>query len=193
MPMISVNLHGALREFGPSHKLDAASPHEAIRGLCMMMPQLANVVVDGRYEVLISESPAGLDELTMRVNQPCRVDVIPAVDGAASGAGKIVIGAALITASVLSGGMAAGAAGLLATAAHAGMAIGVSMALQGASSLLTHAPNTQYENKSSTTKTNTYFDGPLNTSGQGLPVPIVYGKVDAGSVVASASVEVEQL
>lgn len=38
-----------------------------------------------------------------------------------------------------------------------------------------------------------FFDGPVNTSTQGLPVPIICGRVKCGSVVVSAGMTAEQI
>ena len=41
--------------------------------------------------------------------------------------------------------------------------------------------------------TSYFFDGPVNTTQQGVPVPLIYGRVLVGSQAISAKVTVDQL
>lgn len=190
--MTEVTLHGRLAEYGGPYSLAARDTAEVVRGLTCQLPGFREALAHGHYRVLRGGAELGEDELGLAYGGDTTIDIIPVAAGAKDGTSKIIIGGALITAAVLSGGMAAGATGLLATTAHAGMMMGMSMALQGVSSMLTSTPNAQYENKTAKTKTDQYFNGPSNSAGPGLGIPIVIGRLLVGSVQVSASISAEK-
>lgn len=189
MTMTTINLHGSLKKYGDSFDLDVGSTAEAIRGLSSQLKGFKEDLKKSNWQLVKNGNSIGQEDLSVGFGkaQHATIDVVPAVGGGKGGAGKIIGGAALITASYFTGGLAAGASGLLATAAHAGVAIGVSMMLSGTSQLLTKTPK-----KNDDSNKNYNFSGPVNTSGQGSAVPKVIGlRVITGSVVASAQITTE--
>lgn len=87
---------------------------------------------------------------------------------------KVILGVLLIVASFMIPGLGPAAAGMLAS-------IGIQLALQGIVELLTPDPDNNQEEKSS------LFNGPVNTTKTGVPVPIAYGQVEVGGVVTNFS------
>ena len=66
--------------------------------------------------------------------------------------------------------------------------VGMSLALGGVAQILAPTPNTP-EPKESAENTPSYlFNGAVNTTAQGHPVPIGYGRLIVGSAVISASI-----
>jgi predicted phage tail protein len=65
-----------------------------------------------------------------------------------------------------------------------------SMALNGVSALLYKPPNMNNNLTAAEVEQNKgfYFNGPINLSKQGSPVPLAYGKVMTGSVIIHAGV-----
>lgn len=190
MTSVTVRLHGLLSRHGSEYKMHVDSPAEAIRGLSAQIKGFKSDLEKSNWRVLRDDQDIDESGVTLCFGgrEHATIDILPVLSGGKSGAGKIIGGAALITAAYFTGGLAAGASGLLATAAHAGVAIGVSMMLSGTSQLLTKSQKTN----SSDSSTNYNFSGPVNTSGQGTAIPKPIGlRVLAGSVVASAEITTE--
>ena len=132
--------------------------------------------------------------MSHRALTSCRLGaaaVLPAIEGAGDGAGKVIGGIALVGAAMFIPGGAA-LAGIALQPAVAGL--GISMALGGVSQMLAPTPQSGYEERESPDQRPSFlFDGPVNTSTQGLPVPVVYGRIKTGSVVVSAGMTAEEL
>lgn len=83
---------------------------------------------------------------------------------------KVIVGALLIYAAVVTGGALGYALG----------AMGAMLALQGIiEMIMPDADGTDQPEKSS------LFNGPVNTTKTGVPVPMAYGRVEAGGVVTN--------
>lgn len=186
--MRTVRLYGHLgKQFGRSHRLDVRTPAEAIRALSANFKSFAKVIADGEWRVLVG----GKAQALAQIQDPLAADIsiVPAVGGA-SGLGKVVLGAALIAASFYLPGMtyfsAASAFGINAAAIASG--IGTSLLIGGISEVLFAPPKPsgpdakeRPENRPSYV-----FNGAVNTTGQGNPVPLCYGRLRVGSQVISA-------
>lgn len=67
--------------------------------------------------------------------------------------------------------------------------LGLSLAMSGISAMLYKAPHNDLQTASQVDQMKgSYFNGPINMSTQGSPVPLAYGKVIAGSVLIHAGV-----
>lgn len=188
-----VRLYGALgRQFGRVFRLAVMTPAEAVQALAAVLPGFRNAFLgpDGRakYHVFvgrgqgrhsIGEAQAG--DLVGRM-EPIRL--VPEVQGAKrAGAVQTVIGAVLFVVGLVMNYYAPGSgSGLMQT--------GALMMLGGVIQLL--SPQRKREEESS--KPLSYaFDGPINNTEQGGPVPLVFGRVICGSTVVSqglSSVEI---
>jgi hypothetical protein len=65
--------------------------------------------------------------------------------------------------------------------------LGAAMALGGISQLMSPAPKQTYNNK----KTSWLFDGAVNSSDQGGPIPVVAGKFTVPGILISGGIEVQ--
>ena len=72
---------------------------------------------------------------------------------------------------------------------------GVAMMIGGAVQMLTPIPSStaQDQNNQPDNKPSYIFNGSVNTSAQGYPVPVGYGRMVVGSAVISAGISVEEL
>lgn len=186
--MRTVRLYGHLgKRFGRIHQLEVRTPAEAIRALSANFKQFAKVIADGEWRILVGGKAQSLDQ----IQDPLSADIsiVPAIGGA-GGFGKIVLGAALIAASFYLPGAtyfsAASAFSIDAAAIASG--IGTSLLIGGISEVLFAPPKAsgadvkeRPENRPSYV-----FNGPVNTTGQGNPVPLCYGRLRVGSQVISA-------
>ena len=105
-----------------------------------------------------------------------------------------MIGTAIATGGVslgLTGFTAATSAGSGAALAAAAGNIGIGLALTGVAGLL--SPTVPTPETDNDPRNNFSFSGVQNVGREGVPVPVAYGEVIVGSVVVSASLNVEEL
>jgi predicted phage tail protein len=194
--LIQVKLLGELgRRFGRSYEFDAASPKEIMSALSYQLEgfreYMTNAHEEGMGFRLVDEDPEGMsyEEVMMGCK---RLIIAPIVSGAGA-VGRILLGVALIGVAILAPG--AGFAGLafakVGAGAAAGLAafagnIGIALVLTGVAQLLSPSPKTPGD----TEKRDSFlFDNATETSNQGLPVPLLYGRFLAASpLVISSSI-----
>ena len=201
--MTTLYLHGSLKQFGESYEVvDGLSVRSVIKLIAVQVKGLSNAILNGTWKV--SRGTDFLAKETLDFKAGKEVHVYPAIHGAGGSTTQILIGAALIglaftpLGAVAIGSTAAGVAGAAATqTAYLStylVSAGVGMMLSGVMSMFTKVPEAQYDKKvDSNQKPSFLFDGPVNVSTQGMPVPIVIGRCLAGSVVVSAGMSVSEL
>lgn len=188
------------RKFGRRHLLAISTPAEAIRALMANFPDFAAFMVSSSergvgYRVTVDKEV--IDDLG-RIHDPFSraVRIAPMVSGAKSGIGSILIGAALITAAIFSGG--ALAAPLFTVGAFApsvasiAFGLGASLVLGGVSQLLSPQPKAQDPREATENQPSYVFNGPVNTTQQGQCVPVGYGRLIVGSAVISAGITADE-
>lgn len=118
-----------------------------------------------------------------------------AVDAAMYG-----VPAATLTAAAGTGGMTAaiGTGAILGSITYGNIAsVGLMMALTGVSQLISPTPQASqaaYTNmERPEARTSFIYGGPVNTSEQGGPIPILYGRMRIGSTLVAASVSTDQI
>ncbi len=186
--MKTIILHGSLAEqFGERFDMDVRSPAEAIRALSSQLKGFADVIKKGSWHLFRGEVKKGNDlhksELTMATGGKREIHIMPEIQGAGgNGVFQTILGVVL----VVVGFVIPGAQGLI--------AVGAGLALGGVAQMLTGVTSTSdYQESSADERSSFLFDGPTNTSTQGLPVPLIYGKMLTGSAVVSAGMTTEQL
>lgn len=202
-----IKLYGPLAKFIGKRVLqaDIGSAAEAVRFLVVNFPAVEKHMVDQHYRVSVGEYDLTLDELHHPSGQQ-EIKIVPIIGGAGgNGVGTILAGVALIALSFVSFGAgawagvggwaaAAGAAPVAGSASLAVFSIGASLVLGGVAQLISPVPTaTQGINSETDPRTTYSFSGIQQTSRQGVPVPIVYGKTLTGSVVISAGIDTEQV
>jgi predicted phage tail protein len=194
--LIQVKLLGELgRRFGRSYEFDAASPKEIMSALSYQLEgfreYMTNAHEEGMGFRLVDEDPEGMSY--EEVMMGCRRLIIAPIVSGAGAIGRILLGVALIGVAILAPG--AGFAGLafakVGAGAAAGLAafagnIGIALVLTGVAQLLSPSPKTPGD----TEKRDSFlFDNATETSNQGLPVPLLYGRFLAASpLVISSSI-----
>jgi predicted phage tail protein len=195
--MLTILLYGKLgKKFGKVHKYNVSSVAEAIRALCATIKGFKEDLNIGSYKVLDgSLTSYNEKQLDSPISNRNTLRIVPVIEGAGGGGGifNIVLGAILIYVSM------GGASSLLvgwgaSTGAAAGvMSFGISMVLGGVSSLLFSPDPVQQSSYESVENAPSFaFNGAINTTQQGNPVPVCYGKLIVGSQVISAGLSVEQ-
>jgi predicted phage tail protein len=193
--MKTIILLGELgKRYGRKHMLDVKSPAEAVRALCANFKDFAAFVSASAdrnvgYRVLNKREEVGEDELHNPASQ--RITIAPVVAGAGGTVGKILLGAALIAASFLVPGLAAVTLFGSTTLATVAFSVGVSLALGGIAQML--APQPKFDGPQEEQQPSYVFNGAVNTTAQGQPVPVGYGRMIVGSAVISAGISVEDI
>lgn len=194
----TIYLHGSLKnEFGESFRFDAADVAEVGKAFKALVPGFEEHV-SGKY-LRIHRGPVdkGFDidecQLVLGLGNTKEVHIFP-VPVAAGSDNNFLMGAAKIVAGIAFVGVGFFALGGLATmAGKLAIGIGASMALSGVSTMLspTVAPAETLEDTEN--QQSHLFNGAGNTTRQGGPVPLVYGKMRTGSHVASSGIAIEEI
>lgn len=186
----TIRLYGRLgTEFGRLHRLAVSSTSEAIRALCVLLPGFENRLLDSeskgvRYACFIGKRNLREDELARPSgNEDIRIAPMP-TGAKRGGLMQVVVGVALIVASFIPGLNVA----LWAGASSSFMAMGVSMALGGVIQLLTPQQRALSVKDGPNNGASYNFNGPVNTTAQGNPVPVLYGELIVGSSTISAGI-----
>lgn len=196
--MRKVLLRGTLGKlFGRVHHLEVSNPAEAVRALCANFPELREHLIASdpdrvRYRVAADRRRVEPDELHHPLG-PETISITPVLAGAGDGFWQTLAGVALIGLSLIPGIGPAISFGLLSNATAIGI-LGGALVLGGVSRLLSPAPQTPQGMGERAEKRPSYlFDGPVNTSAQGLAVPVGYGRLIIGSAVVSGGITVEDI
>jgi len=201
-----VKLYGKLGErFGKEWELDVKNVREAARAIAANRPDFHREFSSSHergigYHVMIGdeyvqdydgcEVPTGKKE----------IKIIPVIMGAKSkGLGMILLGALIITGIGLYGMAAAGGGlsfgqgiaygmGSMGSFGTIAMKFAGALIMGGIGAMLAPTPK-PIERKDE--PENYAFNGPVNTTSQGVPVPVCYGKLLVGGAVISAGIEAE--
>ncbi|MDB0572252.1 tail assembly protein [Ralstonia solanacearum] len=187
-----VRLYGRLgARFGRVFHLAVRSPAEAVRALCVQVPGLRRELATShergiRYACFVGRRNIGEAELEL---PPGRDDIriAPVLAGAKqSGLFQTILGAAILAVAYFNpGGFLTGP---MVTAAYG---MGASMALGGVVQMLSPQQAGLSVRDSPDNGASYNFNGPVNTSAQGNPVPLLYGEMVVGSAVISAGIYAE--
>ena len=139
----------------------------------------------GKEDLIITEIPAGQKSGWAKVLAAIALIVVTA------GAGAMMVGAAASQAAAMGATIAVGQTGMAAglsfamgtTLGKMAITFGINLALQGVTQMMTKGPETD---KAEANK-GYLFNGPVNTTQQGLPVPVAYGELVVGGAVISTS------
>jgi predicted phage tail protein len=195
--MATIILLGELgRQFGRRHKMVVSSAAEAVRALSANFPTFEREIVSSGergvgYKVLV-----GRDELNLeRLHEPSgqqRITIAPVISGAGgNGLGQIILGAALIAVAWWNPMGWAAAGSFLSQATL--YSVGTSMILGGVAQMIAPTPKSTDPSERPENKPSYAFNGAVNTTAQGQPVPVGYGRLIVGSAVISAGIDVDEV
>ena len=210
-----VKVYGALRELLGKTRFEfvADTPAQAMRALLVNFPQLEQWLIDSEkngvaYRVTVGKQKIHEQDVSGMFLPWSEQDVFsiaPVVTGAGRGVGMFVLGAVLVGTAIFTGGtsLAFGAGGFgLASGVTATTALGLSIAagnigvalvLGGVAQMLSPVPKPPGPAEAPTQLESNSFSGIVNTSRQGIPVPIAYGRVFVGSAVISSGLDVDRI
>lgn len=169
--LATIYLHGPLADrFGDEHHFAVRTPIEAMRALHANHPGFIGEFAKHERYMLLADGDWRNDK---QVEFPFskELHIVPVIEG------RAFVGAALVTAVFPAIG--ATAATIIGGLLMAGIFIGLSYLL---------TPKIKREDSEGKDE-NYAFTGPENVTGQGVAVPLIYGRVHAGSVVVSAGLD----
>jgi predicted phage tail protein len=210
--MRNVYLYGDLaKQFGPVFRIRANTIGAVIRLLeANFKGKFMARVLHGEYRVVAGKgfedaNATHFDDELVRsdLNLGSKdLHIMPAPQGS-GGVFRVVLGVVLIGAAlVLSGGtLGAAIPGFLGTSlgmTYSSLALfGASMALGGLSQMLTPVPKIgadSYAGRETADERPSFiFNGAVNTTEQGGPVPVIYGRMRVGSTVISGGITTENI
>ena len=210
-----VKVYGALRELLGKTRFEfvADTPAQAMRALLVNFPELQQWLIDSEkngiaYRVTVGKQKIHNDDVSGLFSPWSEREVFsitPVVTGAGRGVGSLLLGVALIGAAIVfapagatvlgikgaGGGLLGGALGTFGASVVG--TVGLSLAFGGIAQLLSPVPKPPGPLEAPTQLESNSFSGVQNTSRQGVPVPIAYGRVFVGSAVISAGLDVDQV
>ena len=204
-----VKVYGALRKrLGQCRfEFEVDTPAQAIKALCVNFPGLDKWLIDSEqtgmgFRVTVGKERITPEDASVAVLPWSERDVFsiaPVVAGAGGrgGLGSILAGVGLVALAFVTGGATIGLLGLAAPVAVSSVlgSLGASLILGGVAQMLSPQPDISalQRGKEAARLESFSFSGIVNTSKQGLPVPIVYGRAFVGSAVLSSGLDVAQL
>jgi predicted phage tail protein len=218
-PLRNVRFYGRLaKKFGSEFRFAVRSPSDVVRLMDANFPEFCAVLRKGYYRVIVGDLKNGIvcDLRMTTFNFPAGdIHIMPVPVGAKNGGGKaigaIILGVALVAVSM---GLALAAAPLslapgagLMSGLSAGLTtstgifgitygqvamFGLALTLSGVAALLTPVPKQPDSMKDKDTSS-FMFNGALNLVTEGGPVPLIYGRILAGTVVVASGISVEKL
>lgn len=205
--MTTVYLYGHLgRRFGFRFRLDVSSPAEAVRAIIANCPDFQAYMIQHSapgYQVFVGPEPIrGAERLGDPIGRQS-IKIVPVIAGAAKDPTiGIIVGAIIVIAAVVSFQPYAVPLGLTTAAGGLTVAgqlvltagfIGAGLVVGGVSQLLAGTPKAPGISEKEANRPSFLFNGVVNTTAQGHPVPIGYGRMRVGSAVISAGITTEDI
>lgn len=180
------------KKFGKEWELVVDSPSEALRMIDANKPGLfawikQNLAKYNEYHVVCEYEDGTVEDLndeSYKLNRKCKlIRFVPVIKGSGgNGIWQTVLGIVLIVVGVV-------------FETPNLIYMGAAMVIGGVAQMLAPKPKIADMDKDSgaNNEASYFFDGPANTSTQGVPVQLIYGRCLVGSHTISAAVTVDQL
>ncbi len=196
----TIRLYGYLgAQFGRVHRLAVASCAEAVQALCVLLPGFERELMTSKdrgvgYACFLGRRNLADDQLCDLAGQE-DIRIAPMVQGAKRGGlFTLVLGAALFFAAPYLVNPATagllGEGGAMVLGAGVG-SMGKLLMLSGVTQLLSPQQKGLSTADGPDNGASYNFNGPVNTSAQGNPVPLLYGELIIGSASISAGIFAE--
>ena len=211
-----VKVYGALRKLLGGRcrfEFEVDTPAQALKALCVNFPGLDKWLMDREGEGTGFRVTVGRDKITTEAPEGLVLpwserevfSITPVICGAGQGFGQVLAGIGLVAFAILTAGAGAGFLGLgagltagtftLGAAASTAIGgIGAALILGGVAQMISPQPNmgALTSGREAARLESFTFSGIVNTSKQGLPIPVAYGRVFVGSAVISSGLDVDQ-
>ncbi|WP_053388742.1 MULTISPECIES: tail assembly protein [unclassified Citrobacter] len=188
--MTTIKLSGSLAKmFGREHQRLITTTQEAIRALCATLPGFEKYLNTSKsrgltFSIFRGKSSIGKDDLAFP-NGGREIRIVPVIIGSKrDGVLQTILGAALVVASIWMPGVGIAASNMM-------FAAGAAMTMGGVAQMLSPQPGGLSSKQDADNKASYAFGGVTNTTAQGYPVPLAYGKRRIGGAIISAGIYVE--
>lgn len=188
--MQTVLLSGSLaRLFGRSHRMVTTGGMRDVIGYLKQLPGFERYMNDSnqnglRFTVFNGKRVISQDQL----NDPTGsniIRIVPVIAGSKrAGALQTIVGVALVALGYFTFGATS-------TVGAAMISAGIGIGIGGVVQLLSPQTKGLASQDGPNNKASYGFNGPVNTSAQGNPVPVLYGEMIVGSAVISAGIFAE--
>lgn len=190
----TVRLYGKLgARFGRRFELAVGSPAEAINALCVLLKGFRRELLESKskgvtYAVFVGQRNLAKEELALPPGRG-EIRIAPVLVGSKRGGVlQTILGAVLV---VVGAAISYFSAGSLSGIGVPMMKFGGVMMLSGVVQMLSPLPRGLSAKDSPENGASYNFNGPVNTSAQGNPVPLLYGEMIVGSAVISGGIYAE--
>ena len=188
--MTTIKLSGSLAKmFGRAHQRLISTPREVFRALSVTVPGFEKYLNTSKargltYTVMVGKRNISESDLDFP-NARQEIRIVPVIIGSKrAGVLQTILGAALVAVSIWMPGVSIAASNMM-------FAAGASMALGGIAQMLSPQPGGLASKQDADNKASYAFGGVTNTTAQGNPVPLCYGKRRIGGAIISAGIYVE--
>lgn len=188
--MTTIKLSGSLAKmFGRAHQRLISTPREVFRALSVTVPGFEKYLNTSKargltYTVMVGKRNISESDLDFP-NAGQEIRIVPVIIGSKrDGVLQTILGAALVAVSIWMPGVSIAASNMM-------FAAGASMALGGIAQMLSPQPGGLASKQDADNKASYAFGGVTNTTAQGNPVPLCYGKRRIGGAIISAGIYVE--
>ncbi len=186
--MTKILLSGSLAQaFGREHfrQLETGTTQEAFSSIKHTIDGFEDFIraqarLGMRYAIFRNRENVGVDRLT--ISGTTEIRIVPVIAGSKSGGlFQTVFGVVLVAVGAVASAFGQAWIGVPL------MQIGAAMAIGGVIQMLSPVPKSasQEDQASTENKPSYLFNGAFNSTQQGLPVPVVYGKMLVGSSVVA--------
>ena len=192
--MIRIELGGLLgKKFGRAHQRIISKTGEAALALAKTIPGFEQFMISSEkrgltYAVFRGNKNIGEDDLGLPINSDV-IRIVPVIIGSKkAGLLQTVLGAVLVVAGVLVTGLSYGWA---APVGGAMVSAGIGLMAGGVIQMLSPQTRGLASKQDSDNKASYAFGSVTNTTAQGNPVPLGYGRRRIGGAIISAGIYVE--
>lgn len=185
--MREVILYGPMRtKFGRSFKFDVKSVGEAFRALNSCVPGFKAWFAEraragASYKILVGQRGVASGELALESDSSLPIRIVPVVEGSKNNKLLGAIGAVI------------GAVIMWFTSNPYVFQMGLAMVIGGVAMMMVPTPKTPGSSESTKGPGSQVFDGAANTTNPGSAIPLLYGTMEVGSVVVSASITTDDI
>ena len=188
--MTRIELSGVLaKTFGRVHHRVIRTTQEAGVALAATIPGFERFMIDSKekgltFAVFKGKKNIGADDLGYPVTGEI-IRIAPVIEGSKkAGLLQTILGTVIVAASIWMPGLSIAASNMM-------FAVGASMATGGVIQMLSPQLGGLASKESPDNKASYAFGGVTNTTSQGYPVPLLYGKRRIGGASISAGIYIE--
>ncbi len=180
--LVKIKLYGHLRKFGKEFEVYARSPKEAVHALCCQLPGfkafLQHADKQGiTFAIFNGKRNIGEEELELGAKSEVRIATVMG-GRKKSGLFQTILGIILVVVGVF-------------TYNPYLIQLGAALAIGGIIQMMTPQAGSLSKKEDADNSASYAFGGPVNTTAQGNPIGILYGRREIGGAIISAGIFAE--